>query len=344
MKSFQPFLLALTLVVFTAGNVLADTWTSASGKFKVEAEFVQLKDGKVQLKRDDTGDLVWVELEKLSDVDQRKAKKLSLAKSKLDSNIQPSADAGKTSLLKQLKISHKFKYDDFVDFDENDKALPKKLNLNIYAKGAPAATAFRCGKIQIKKIESGEGKPIELQDEEFGMVDSKTELAAIDRQDDFFNIHPKDGVAIELTIPAESIPQSIKAIQGSFSILTGGKRTKVKIENIGQYYGKAIEHDALKAAGIKLGLEKADESMQGVSFNMAGKLSKITNFMIADPAGKGLDSESGSSSSGSGTSMNRGIFFSETLPDNATLFFEIVEDAVELKIPIDLKNLKVPQE
>jgi WD40 repeat protein len=52
------------------------TWTDSSGKFKIEAVFVELADGKVNLKKAD-GSTVKVALEKLSAKDQRLARKFS---------------------------------------------------------------------------------------------------------------------------------------------------------------------------------------------------------------------------------------------------------------------------
>ncbi len=45
------------------------TWTDSTGKFRVEAEFVELKDGKVQLRKQD-GKVIDVPLERLSAADQ----------------------------------------------------------------------------------------------------------------------------------------------------------------------------------------------------------------------------------------------------------------------------------
>jgi WD40 repeat protein len=51
-------------------------WTSADGKFKIEAEFVQQKQGFVQLKRKDTGALVSIPIEKLGAAEQEFLKTL----------------------------------------------------------------------------------------------------------------------------------------------------------------------------------------------------------------------------------------------------------------------------
>ena len=56
-----------------AGN--SRTWTDATGKFKVDAEFISVTDGKVNLRRAD-GRTMSIHLEKLSDADQLHLKEL----------------------------------------------------------------------------------------------------------------------------------------------------------------------------------------------------------------------------------------------------------------------------
>ena len=46
-------LLAVLLLLLGAGNASARTWTDAKGKFRIEAEFVELKDPKVVLRKPD---------------------------------------------------------------------------------------------------------------------------------------------------------------------------------------------------------------------------------------------------------------------------------------------------
>lgn len=52
------------------------TWSDKSGKFKIEASFVELKDGKLRLKKDDGKEVV-VQLDKLSEADQEIANLLA---------------------------------------------------------------------------------------------------------------------------------------------------------------------------------------------------------------------------------------------------------------------------
>ncbi len=78
---FLGIVTLLVLTVFGHGTLSADdpkprTWTDATGSFTVEAVFVDLSDGKVRLKKTD-GQVITVELEKLSSADQQVARSLS---------------------------------------------------------------------------------------------------------------------------------------------------------------------------------------------------------------------------------------------------------------------------
>lgn len=68
-------LVAVVVSLLTAEGALAQsrTWTDATGAFTVEAEFVDLVDGQIRLKRAD-GSVVSVGLERLSAADQEFAK------------------------------------------------------------------------------------------------------------------------------------------------------------------------------------------------------------------------------------------------------------------------------
>ena len=65
----QTVVCLLLLICGSAEGLLARTWTDASGKYTVEAEFVARKQGKVYLKRQD-GKVINLPLSKLSQADQ----------------------------------------------------------------------------------------------------------------------------------------------------------------------------------------------------------------------------------------------------------------------------------
>jgi hypothetical protein len=77
-----PMVCALSLLVLIGSVIAAPdeeyrTWTDTSGKFKVEAAFVKLENGKVDLKRKDNGKVLSLDIEKLSKTDADLAKKLA---------------------------------------------------------------------------------------------------------------------------------------------------------------------------------------------------------------------------------------------------------------------------
>lgn len=75
-RQFVPAVLILALplfVVLCSSHLWARTWTTKDGKYTVEADFVDLEDEKVILKKEN-GKIVKVPLNVLSDTDQGVAK------------------------------------------------------------------------------------------------------------------------------------------------------------------------------------------------------------------------------------------------------------------------------
>ena len=70
--------LMIVVVLFgAASGAQARTWTDSTGKHSIEAEFVGVEDGKVQLRKVD-GSLIAVPLERLSEADRRHVQSLSV--------------------------------------------------------------------------------------------------------------------------------------------------------------------------------------------------------------------------------------------------------------------------
>ena len=63
--------LVSTMLILAVLSPLASgrTWTDSTGKHTVEAAFVDLKDGKVRLKKED-GKIITIPIERLSDADR----------------------------------------------------------------------------------------------------------------------------------------------------------------------------------------------------------------------------------------------------------------------------------
>ena len=198
------------------------------------------------------------------------------------------------------------------------------------------------GKIDLKKFADGDGKKLTPEKDEFSFNDITKSFEKIKR-DGFFANHPKDGVAIELKLPAKVTPKKISEVSGTFSMLTGGKRSIESIPNLAKQFSKTVKNDALKKAKLKVEVEKpsATDDSHTLSFNVSGNLKSLNRIWIGDAKQKKLDQQQGSSNSGSENSANYSFFFSEDVSKSAVLYIETVEGAVELKIPFEFSDVKV---
>jgi hypothetical protein len=99
---------AVVCFVFAVGvsGAAARKWTDTTGKFNVEAEFVEVQNGKVRLKKPD-GKIVVVPLEKLSAADQAFVKSRPSSKSAGAASSKPGAAAkiltGKTAPIQAFE-------------------------------------------------------------------------------------------------------------------------------------------------------------------------------------------------------------------------------------------------
>ena len=72
----RTLIVTVLVLAVCAPMALARTWTDSTGKHTVEAEFIDMKDGKVRLKKED-GKTITIPIEKLSDEDQQFVKSLT---------------------------------------------------------------------------------------------------------------------------------------------------------------------------------------------------------------------------------------------------------------------------
>ena len=332
-----PFILFLTLFAF-ATPALAQSWSSASGQHTIEAEFIQVKDDKVQLKKVSNGKLIWVDLEKLSDDAQKQAKRLQKEADAASGAKTNQPDKAKKSNSKDLLDQVKLKYTAEIK-ESKFQGEGSNVVVSVIASGPPAAEAMKYGKLKLKKFTDGSGAKLTPEEDKFSMNDITKSFEKIERGTMFSN-HPEDGVAVELKLPATV--KIIGELSGTFSILTGGERSIESIASLSDQFGKTVKSDALKKAKLKIQVDKpTNDDGYGLSFNVSGNLDSLNRIWIGDANQKELKGQSGSSSSGFGKNMNYSFFFKNDVSDTAVLFVETVEGAVELQIPIELSATEV---
>lgn len=328
----QLLILCLISIAF-ATPAVAQSWTSANGKHTIEAEFVQQKDDKVQLKKESNGKLIWVELKKLSKDDQERAKRL-----------QKEAD-------KKAKEASKSKDEDLDQIELECTAAVKESKfggekpqvvVSVIASGPSAAKALRYGKIKLAKFMDGDGKKLTQEEDRFSFDDLSKSFKKIDRES-MFSDHPDDGVAIEFKLPADVNPEMIGKISGTFSIMTGGEKSVESMSNLSKYFGKTIKSDALKKSRLKIEVEKPSTENNGysLSFNVSGNLDSLNRIWVGDADEEKLEEQQGSSNSSFGKKANYSFFFTGDVSEAAVLHVETVEGAVESKILFDFSDVEV---
>ena len=333
-----PLFLTLILIAL-ATPAFAQSWTSANGEFTIEAEFMQLKGDKVQLKKESNDKVIWVELKKLSADAQKQAKRLQKEADKKSSPANKSDKAVKSNsaLLKKVKVKCKAELTE-SKFDGEDP----QVIVSVTASGPPAATAMKYGKVNVEKFADGDGKKLTPEDDRFSANDITISFAKVER-DSFFGNHPKNGVVVEFKLPAEVKPKMISELSGTFSVLTGGKKSITSVSNLAEHFGKTIKNDVLKKAKIKVEVEKpsTDNDSYSLSFNVSGDLDSFNRIWIGDVKQKELEAQQGSSNSSSGKSANYTYTFKNDVSDSAILYIETVEGAIELEIPFEFSDTKV---
>lgn len=323
--------LILLVAILSCSTAVADTWTSASGKFKIEASFVQLKDGKIQLKRDDNDKLLWVELAKLSKADQEKANRLAAN----DSDSSPTKPEG---LAQQVEVAVKMELDEHFP---NRRAM----KFSITATGEPAADAFLYGKFKFKKFLDASGQAVVYEEDTFGFREMSESMETVNR-DGPIDHHPKAGVAFDFEIEPEDLPQKLSLIKGEFQLATGGTRSIVKVENIASMINKKVQDKLLKKARIKVAVANPPSSNRGVGimFVVSGKRETMTSLRVLNEDGEAFEEQTGTGKTTSNGIVDYEFYFAGgELPDGATLYIELVENPETIKVPFEFKNLDVPQ-
>lgn len=94
MKRWMICTVMLGMLLVRCSGAWARTWTDKSGKHKVEAELVEVKDGKVLLKKTGDGKIVAVPLNRLSVADRRYLSSLDNADSPSKQSVSPPCPSG----------------------------------------------------------------------------------------------------------------------------------------------------------------------------------------------------------------------------------------------------------
>ena len=324
-------LLAIATILFTPPTGSARTWQDSTGKFRVEAEFVDLKGDIVRLKKADD-QVISVPLERLSEADRKFLKEQS--------------KGSEGAAAEDLKIDVKSEWSPFPSFGEDGKPAGHKLELSVFIRGEQATQASAFGKLELDPVKDDAGRPLEAK--LGGMHLSGEEMVPVKR-DDFFAKHPKDGLRIPIEIASPGPIKRLDAVSGTITLRTGGEYETITVEKATNHVGKPFEQSEIK---LEIGRGKGDSETAGlagfgaeaaemVTVDVGGDLQSLVEVMLTDPKGKPLDTAI-TGTSGFGKNMTYSFGLEKPLPEDAQLRLTLHKDAKEVAVPFAAKDVKVP--
>ena len=420
-KSFACFVFAscllIALIAPSAAVFGQTSWTSAGGTFKLDAEFVQLKDGRVQLKKSANDELVWVDMDQLSEKAQkqarrfhseaqaahREAKKAAKAAAEAAAIAAAKAEAEETQTPRMLgrPIVSAQAPRRAMDLAKNEpvpnygsatkqptntmpaKTMPTKSavgeGLTAYADvrkaqfggdrgwtqvvvainmtGDAAAEALKYGKIELTEFVDEAGRPIEPEKSRVGVADITKSYLRVYRDLTSTKtnlVHPKDGLLVDVRVPANTKPLEIRRLVGKFSIITGGERITDSVDNLNGILGQAVESEMLKGLGVKAEMgEKIEKHTSKLSrtpidffdltFTLTGNYKSLDRVWIGDAERQQLEGLDGEGDTGvvDGKQTWRFTFTDESAIEKAVLYFESNDGESEMEVPFEFSDLKV---
>jgi hypothetical protein len=319
-------LLTVIAVCIPVSSVLGRIWTDRTGKFKTEAEMVKVVDGKVHLKKAD-GKLMEVPFARLSKTDQEYVASQTSARAGDPKAVSPTG----------LKTRAKLEWDSMTFTETDGKKEPPALIVGIEFLGKPAAEASAYGFLKITKATDGQGNSLRLKKSQFSMDDPAKEFVKIDRSDEFFSKHPKGGVRVPVKFEQPTpVPKKLAIVEGSVKLRTGGQHETVTVTGLSTR-PKPVKHEGLPDDTIMEVLLKEGNQ---VTLRVKGNDDVVVKVDLTDTKGRSL---------ANGTSWTRGgnlstfnVHLENEPPKDAQFKVALHLNAVEIEVPISLKNLKVP--
>ncbi len=327
----KRLVLCVTVIVLTASSLPAEvrTWSSANGKFSVQAELVEVVDGKARLRKED-GQVIAVPIAKLSSVDRKFLMKQQAQASGADTVAATNSAAVKPPA--GLKVSTTAQW----------ASPPPPLVVEVSILGKTAAEATSYGNLKLTKATSADGADMKCKKSIGPGRDPVQGFVKIDRKNKFFSKHPKDGVLIALQFerPKGDVTKTGR-IEGSVELLSGGKQQAVVVASLAPYLKKTIANASLKTAGVELKLTKRDEN--SVSIQISGKQQNLVDIVLIDKNGKPIKTMGGSFQMGGGPITRSFDSQKGSLPADVGLRATVVVGSKPVVVPFAVSGLKIEQ-
>jgi len=227
-----------------------------------------------------------------------------------------------------LKSENKFRFTNY------NNAL--KITLEFDKVGLVAATKY---KFQINSAKDDSGKALKLK----GMNAEK--FKKLDRKFMYFGDKEKNPNKIKLELSLDTTERKAKTVSVDGVLLVkAGDQSAVFIKNAAAMNQQKFEHDVLKKAGVNIIVgaksEFGNDSQEGISMEITGKLDAIAEVKLMDAKGKTVSN--GSSSSTFNGKMFKKIYTKGKPGKDLMVKLMIITKEVERKLPFKLENVELP--
>ena len=164
-----------------------------------------------------------------------------------------------------------------------DPARVPHLAVTLDIAGRPAAQAIKYGHLKITKAEDDQGKSLKAITVSDLARDPAEGFIEIDRHAMFFweQDKPTDKLRIELNLEnAGRSAKVLKTLEGTFKLRIAAERKEVVIDAILTKQGQAIEHEALKAAGLTLTVAEVDPKTKRITLGTTGVQDSLLSMLL----------------------------------------------------------------
>lgn len=315
---------AAVLILAAPAWAAVRTWSSANGKFSVQAELLDVAGGKARLQKTN-GKVITVPVVKLSSADRRFLK----GQNSQAPDATKSADSSK--LPAGLAVTVKAQWE----------SPPPPLIVNITMLGESAAKATSYGRLKLTKATTADGLDMKRIEGIGPGSDPVKGFVKIDRKDRFFAKHPKNGVLVPLKFERpKGLVKKTGRIEGSLQLITGGQQKAVVVPNLAAHLKKTIENASLKAAGFGLKLSKQNE--KELAIEVKGKRENMIDMVLVDKNGKPIKTMGGTFQMGNGP-INHSFMAQAGLPPDVGLRVTVVTGAKTVEVPFSVSGLDIEE-
>ncbi len=329
-KNVVSIIAGLGLGAFCLVPAHGKTWTDASGKHTLEAEFVALKEGKITL-RTNEGKVTTFPFKNLSKDDRSHAMKLALGEASTRPESPGNLSKG------DVKINAKAQLVELSRENRTGKvSVSHNLSVEVELTEGTAAEAYAIGPATFEPIVVN-GRKIEPR----RGFHSRDFVPIKRNESEFLSEHPKDGIRVDATFA--KMPKAlgqIDVLKGSVKVLAGGTEKTVKLDRLLTRTTASIDHPGLKAEGFDLKFTRnsqGDSSDVGVSMKSGTRGFAGLKLIGAD--GKPVPNTGSGTMEGGGI-VQHTVYATNSDLKNATLVI-VLRNGKELDLPFEVKRVRI---